>query len=274
MSEATWSESFGAGAQPSMHVYESVLGPRLFAPWAELLLDELEPAAGEAVLDVACGPGSVARLAAARVGARGRVMGCDLSPAMLAIAGAKPAVSGAAAIEYHEAPAERLPAHDGEFDVVTCQQGLQFFPDRPAALDEMRRALRSGGRVGIAVWTEIDRSPPFRALADAIEAVAGADLAERYRRGPWGFPDGKRLGALLEHAGFDEVGVSRRVLPVTFEGGAAQLVSTLVTTPLAGEIDQLSDEHRRRLVETVARKTGDGPIDSELESNVALARRA
>jgi len=274
MSGARWSESFGAAARSSIDVYEGVLVPRMFAPWGGLLLDELELAAGEAVLDVACGSGSVTRLAAARVGSRGRVIGCDLSPAMLAIAGAKPAVSGGAAIEYHEAPAERLPIDDGTIDVVSCQQGLQFFPDRPAALAEMRRALRPGGRLGVAVWTEIDRSPPFRAVADALEAVVGGDLAERYRGGPWGFPDGERLGELLEQAGFDEVRVSRRVLPVTFEGGPAQLVSTLAVTPLAGEIDQRPDEDRRRLVGTVAQQIGDGPIASELESNVALARRA
>jgi ubiquinone/menaquinone biosynthesis C-methylase UbiE len=203
MSGATWSASFGAAAQSSMSVYERVMVPRLFAPWAELLLDELALVAGEAVLDVACGPGAVTRRAAARVGPSGRVVGCDLSPAMLAIAGAKPAVSGAPAIEYHQAPAESLPVPDGAFDVVSCQQGLQFFPDRPAALAEMRRALRPRGRVGIAVWTEIGGSPPFRALADAIGVVAGAELAERYRAGPWGFPDGNRLEALLENAELD-----------------------------------------------------------------------
>jgi ubiquinone/menaquinone biosynthesis C-methylase UbiE len=274
MSATGWSESFGTAAQSSMHVYEDVMVPRMFTPWAELLLDELGLAAGESVLDVACGPGSVARMAAARVGVDGRVVGCDLSPAMLAIAAAKPAVVGGSQIEYHEASAERLPIDDGAFDVVTCQQGLQFMPDRPAALAEMRRALRPGGRLGIAVWSEIDRSPALRALADALEEVAGAQLAERYSAGPWGFPDGERLAELLEQAGFDEVSVSRRTLPVTFEGGAAQVISTLAATPLAGEIDRLSPDRRDRLVELVADATGGGPISSQLESNLALARLA
>jgi ubiquinone/menaquinone biosynthesis C-methylase UbiE len=273
MTGVHWSESFGAAARSSMDVYDSVMVPRIFVPWGDLLLDELRLVGGEAVLDVACGPGSVSRLAAARVGSHGRVIGCDLSPAMLAVAEAKPAVSTGATIEYHEAPADRLPVDDGVIDVATCQQGLQFFPDRPAALAEIHRVLRSGGLVAVAVWSAIDRSPPFRILADAIEEVIGADLADRYRAGPWGFPDRMRLVALLEQAGFAEIRGSTRVLPVTFDGGPAQLVSTLEASPLAREIDQLSNDHLPRLVEAVARETGDGPIASVLESNVAVARR-
>lgn len=272
MSAATWSESFGAGAQSSMHVYESVMVPRMFTPWAELLLDELQLTAGEAVLDVACGPGSVTRLAAQRVGPSGSVTGCDLSPAMLEIAAAKPAVDSGGTITYLEAPADRMPVADGGFDVVSCQQGLQFVPNRPAALAEMRRALRPGGRLGVAVWGEIERCPPMCALGDALEAVLGAELAERFRGGPWGFPDGGQLGALIEQAGFDEVRVSQQALPVSFEGGAAQLLSTLVPTPIAAAIDLLSDEQRQQLIDTVTRTLGEGAIVSQLESNIALAR--
>jgi ubiquinone/menaquinone biosynthesis C-methylase UbiE len=274
MSGARWSESFGAAAQSSMHVYESVMVPRMFTPWAELLLDELELVAGEAVLDVACGPGSVARLAAARVGAQGLVLGCDLSAAMLAIAAQKPAVSGGSTISYHEAPAEQLPVDDDAFDLVTCQQGLQFMPDRPAALAEMRRALRPGGRLGIAVWTEIESCPPMRALAGALEAIIGADMAQRFSGGPWGFPDGKQLGDLIEQAEVEDVRVCRCALPVTFEAGAEQLVSILAATPLAEVIEGLSQERRRHLVGLVAQELGDGPITSQLESNIALARVA
>ncbi len=270
---ARWSESFGEAALAAMQVYDEVMVPRMFAPWGELLLEQLAVASGEAVLDVACGPGSVAQSAAERVGEEGRVTGCDLSPAMLTLARAKPPKRGAAVIEYLEGPADRLPVDDATFDVVSCQQGIQFFPDRPAAVAEMRRALRPGGRIGIAVWTEIDGSPPFRAMADGIEAALGAELADRYRGGPFGFPEGERLGALLEAAGFHDVQVATHTLPVAFEGGPAQVVATLAVTPIAADIDRLSDEQRQRLVAAVARGTGDGPIESGLESNIVLARR-
>jgi ubiquinone/menaquinone biosynthesis C-methylase UbiE len=120
---------------------------------------------------------------------------------MLAIAQAKPVLSNAAPIDYREARAEQLPVADADFDVMVCQQGLQFFSNRAAALAEMRRALRSGGCVGIAVWVEIEQAPPFAALADAVSEAAGDELAERYRGGPWGMPDADQLRELLEGSG-------------------------------------------------------------------------
>jgi SAM-dependent methyltransferase len=270
---ATWSASFGSASLSAMQVYDELMVPRVFEPWAKLVVDLLAVAPGEAVLDVACGPGSVARVAAGRVGTAGRVTGCDLSPAMLAVGQAKPPVDGGAAITFLEAPADRLPVQDAAFDVVVCQQGLQFFPDRAAAVAEMLRALRPGGRLGVAVWTEIDRSPAWSAVADAIEEVAGAELAARYRGGPWGFPDGQRLAALLEDAGFQDVRISKHVLPVTFERGPAQVAATLAASGIAEQVGQLSSEERQRLVQTVASAIGSGSIDSEMESNIAIARR-
>ena len=96
----------------------------------------------------------------------------------------------------------------------------------------MRRALRPGGRVGIVVWTRIENSPPFRALADGIGEIAGEELAQRYRNGPFGLTDPGKLRRLLADAGFDAVQISKEALPVNFEG-AAQVVTTLVPSPAA-----------------------------------------
>ena len=101
--------------------YDEFFVPRLFEPWAKLLLDEVNLRPGEAVLDVATGPGTVARLAAARLGPRGRVVATDIAPLMLDIAKAKPAIAGAAPIEYLESPAAPLAIPNGTFDSVLCQ---------------------------------------------------------------------------------------------------------------------------------------------------------
>ncbi|HYU03907.1 MAG TPA: class I SAM-dependent methyltransferase, partial [Jatrophihabitantaceae bacterium] len=169
----SWGARFASAGIAPMTVYEHIMVPRMFEPWGNVLLDELAVAPGEAVLDVATGPGTVARLAASRVGPRGRVVGCDFSPAMLAIARGKPPMPGAAPVSYVECPADALDVRDDSVDVVTCQHGLQFFPDRPAALAEMHRAVRDGGRVGVAVWGPIQQTPPYDALAEGIAAVLG-----------------------------------------------------------------------------------------------------
>src|SRR5690242_7569790 len=104
-----WGAAFASASVPAMTVYAEVMVPRIFKPWAHVLLARLAVEPGEAVLDVACGPGSVTRPAAARSGPTGRVTGCDVSPAMLMIAAGLDQVTGGAAIDYRRAPADRLP---------------------------------------------------------------------------------------------------------------------------------------------------------------------
>jgi SAM-dependent methyltransferase len=260
-----------------MQIYADVMVPRMFEPWGRELLRELAVQAGEAVLNVACGPGSVTRLAAAQAGPTGRVTGCDLSPAMLAIAVGRGPVANGASIDYLEAPADRLPVPDGSFDVATCQQGLQFFPDRLAALAEIHRALRPGGRIGVAVWKRIGECPPFAVLAEAIRAVAGSELADRYAGGPWGLPLASDLRALLDGAGFADVRVEDRVLPVTFEGGPAQLAATLAAAGVAGELEALSSQDKDRLQAAVTELSrplmAGGALRSQLASHLAIGTR-
>src|SRR6185369_1286568 len=95
--------------------------PQLFEPWARLLLDQAGAGPGDELLDVACGPGTVARLAAALVGPGGRVTGCDVSPAMLAVARSKPGTG--APLDYVECPADALAVPAAAYDVVTCPAG-------------------------------------------------------------------------------------------------------------------------------------------------------
>jgi ubiquinone/menaquinone biosynthesis C-methylase UbiE len=273
MTSSNWSASFESADISAMQIYDDVLVPRLFTPWARLLLDRLDLQPGEAVLDVACGPGSVARVAAIAVGHAGWVSGVDISAAMLAIARAKPIVPGGASIEYRRAPADRLPVEDAAFDVAVCQQGLQFFVDRAAALSEMRRALRGGGRLGIAVWAEIEQAPPFAALEDAVREVAGHELADRYRDGPWGMPEADRLRELLDDAGFEDVRLTRETLPLRF-ADAAQLRSTLAASAIAADLDALPPQRRGQLARALERRVAlDGALRAEAVAHVAVARR-
>ena len=133
--------------------YEEVMVPRLFKPWALLLLDECNLHPNAVVLDVATGPGTVARAAARRIGPGGRVVATDISRPMLNVANSKSSAPESAPITYIESPAAPLRVESAAFDFVLCQQGVQFFPDRSAALTEMRRAIKPGGQLAIAAWS-------------------------------------------------------------------------------------------------------------------------
>ncbi len=126
-------------------IYQRALVPAIFGPWAPRVVELAGLRPGERVLDVACGTGVVARLAAEAVGADGRVAALDMNPGMLAVAAAVPAKG--AAIEWIEGSAEALPFADAGFDAVCCQLGLQF-PDREGALHEMARVAVPGGARG------------------------------------------------------------------------------------------------------------------------------
>lgn len=270
-----WSSSFADASIDAMRAYDDIMVPRIFSPWAEVLLDHVTPAEGESLLDLACGPGTVARIAAQRLGPLGRVTGCDLSHAMLEIARSKPRLANSAPIEYLECPADSLPIGDAMYDVVTCQQGVQFFGDRPAALRELRRALRSGGRLGIAVWCDLAQCPPFAALGAALGEVLGTEAAINYRRGPWGLPDGEELRELVEQAGFAEVTLTEHRRAVEFDEGPLQLIETLRASSLARDLALLDEPTRQAFVEAVEKAAlplmQGGKIQSELTSHIVVA---
>jgi len=148
-----------AGSAPE--VYERELVPAVFGVWAPIIVDLAQPRPGERVLDVACGTGIVARIAAARVGPTGSVVGVDLNPGMLSVARSVVStdVRSDGPLHWQEASADKLPFPDGSFDVVYCQLGLQFFANRAAALREMRRVLDAEGRLALMVWQGIHESP-------------------------------------------------------------------------------------------------------------------
>jgi SAM-dependent methyltransferase len=194
---------------------------------------------------------------------------------MLDLARARHSPGGSAPIEYLECPADSLRVSDDAFDVVSCQQGLQFFPDRPAALAEMRRALRPGGRLGVATWCVVADCPPFAALADAVGQVLGAETAKVYESGPWGFSDSDLLAQLVMDAGFTNVAVRKYQLPLVFEGGSSQLLQTLRAASVATALAELPESEFAAFAaavdETTRPITFDGIIRSYASSHVLTA---
>lgn len=191
--------------------YQTYFGPAIFEPLAGQLLAVAAPAAGERVLDVACGTGILTRRAAVHAGPAGRVVGVDINPSMIETARSIMAAEGSAPTEYRHGDGTALDEPSGAYDVAFCQQGLQFFPDREAGARELRRVVRDGGRAVVAVWQGIDRHPLYAALADAEEphlAALGVALSRQELIAPFSLGDAEELRDLLAAAGF--AGVSLR----------------------------------------------------------------
>ena len=234
-----------------MRVYDTIIA-RLFTPWARDLIDRLAPPPACAALDVACGPGTVSRLLAKRIGHGGHLVATDISPAMLDIARSKPIEPGSATIEWLDSPAAPLPMTDLAVDIITCQQGLQFFPDKVSALAEMRRVLRSGGRAGVAVWTGVE-DQVFGYLRDAIANVMSSEIAERYC-GPFLLTGEEAVDYALR-AGFENVTLERVTLPALLPGGARELFDTWRASGIAPDIAALQDSERADLLAETVRVT-------------------
>ncbi len=250
--------------------------PRIFIPWATLLIEQAALSPGEELLDVATGPCTVARLAAEKLGRSGRVVATDISAAMLAIARQKPRSPEAAEIHYVESPSAPLTAPGSAFDVVTCQQGLQFFPDRGAAIREMYRALRPGGRLVVAVWREIRLQPSFAAIDAALRECLPVGQVEPYCA-PFKWPKADELAAALKGQGFQDVSVQEHTLPLVYEGGVEQVFSTLGASPVAATVAALSDTEREELSRAAKGHLGklvrDGQVRTQMVSNIAKASK-
>ena len=198
--------------------YESFYGPAIFEPCTRVLLEKVPPRPGQSVLDLACGTGQVARRVAPLVGSEGRVVGLDVNPRMLEVARSLPEPRGAR-MEWIEGDAVSLDLANGSFDLVLCQQGLQFFPDRACALEHAHRVLGPEGRIGVAVWQGIDRHPLYAEMTEA-EARHLGDLGgdEGDLLVPFSLGDEGQIAGLLEESGFSGVEIHKASIQARFPG--------------------------------------------------------
>jgi len=212
-------------------MYERNMVPAIFAPFAKGLLECAQLRPGEQLLDVACGTGIVARLAWAQVAPSGRVVGVDVNGAMLDIA-RRAAERDQVSVEWKEGDAKSLPLDDETFDVVLCQHGLQYFPERKAALAEMRRVLRSSGRLVLSVWRPLRHNPSHAVFAEVLERRVGPEAAAT-RRAPFALSDRDEIRSWVTNAQFRDVAVRLEACVVRFPSAEAMIRMMMAGTPLA-----------------------------------------
>jgi SAM-dependent methyltransferase len=233
------------GSPPEL--YERHFVPRIGRPCAAPLVGAARLAKGERVIDIACGTGIVARLAAERVGPHGTVAGIDPQPGMLDVARA----STDTPVDWREATAEGLPFGDDAFDAAICSLGLQFFPDKVGALREMRRVVVDGGRIAVGVPGP---TPPMMCeLHDALAVHLGVEAAA-FVQAVFVLDDPTRLAALCEAAGSDGVDVTSQRLTLALDPPVDFLWQYLLGTPLAVAVADLDARGRQALEDDVVER--------------------
>ena len=182
--------------------YEALFVPALLRQFAPKVSDAAKVDKGERVLDVACGTGVLTREILSRVGPRGRVVGVDLNPGMIAVA-----TQIRPDVEWHQGKAESLPFPDESFDAVVSQFGLMFFTDRAQAIQEMLRVLTSSGRLAVAVWDVFENIPAYAAEVELLQRTAGQQAADALRA-PFVLGDRDELRTMFSEAGVRSVEVT------------------------------------------------------------------
>jgi ubiquinone/menaquinone biosynthesis C-methylase UbiE len=180
----------------------------------QVLLDRMHPQPGERVLELACGAGGVGIAAARRVAPGGEVVLSDFVPEMTAIAAGRAAEAGLANVTTRVLDLEQIEEPDGSYDVVVCREGLMFATDPAAAAGEIRRVLRPGGRVALAVWGPRARNPWLGLVFDAVSEQTGSPVPPPGVPEPFSLGDVELLGALLRDAGLREVRVTELPTPL------------------------------------------------------------
>jgi SAM-dependent methyltransferase len=259
----------GLVSASAAEVYEELYLPAIFEEWTPRMAEAARIAPGDRVLDVACGTGVLARALVARVGPGGSVVGLDINEGMLAVARRK-----GREVEWRRGPAESLPFPDGAFDAVVSQFGLMFFEDRPSAIAEMWRVLRPGGRLAVAVWDTLERTPGYAAFVRLLDRLFGPGTADALRS-PFTLGDTTRLRGLFREGGAMDVEIA------THEGAARfPSLETWVHADVKGwtAADLIDDAGYARLLEAARRELnafvrGDGSVRLALPAHIVTATR-
>lgn len=260
-----------AGSIPGF--YDKLMVPLIFADYADDLAQRVAVGSPEAVLETAAGSGAVTRALAPRLGPRARYVVTDLNQPMLDYAAARQGADSR--IEWRQADALHLPFDDGAFDIVCCQFGAMFFPDRVAGYAEARRVLRPGGRLVFNVWDRIEHNAFADEVTQAVAALFADDPPRFLARTPHGYHDVARIRDDLRRAGFADIAIETLEKVSRADSARDVAQAYCLGTPLRGEIEArdagLLQVAIERAAQAIAQRHGDGPVSGRIQAHVIVA---
>jgi SAM-dependent methyltransferase len=262
-----------AGAIPE--IYDSLLVPLIFAPFADDLARRVARTGPAAVLETAAGTGAVTRALAPLLPEDCRYTVTDLNPAMLDRARSRQPADPR--IAWTQADMLRLPFADASFDVACCQFGVMFLPDRRAGYRETLRTLRPGGRFVFNVWDRIEENVFTEVVVAAGAAVFPDDPPDFFARIPHGYHEVEQIRADVAAAGFASVEIETVARESVADDPERAAVALCQGTPMRSEIEArngaLLDEVTRRAGAALASRFGPGPIAGKIQAHVVTAVR-
>jgi len=253
--------------------YDRYLGPIFFEPYADDLVRRIEVPVTSAALELACGTGILSARLRRNLPADVPLIATDLNQPMLEYASRK--VQNAR-IEWKQADATALPFPDKQFDIVACQFGVMFFPDKERGFHDAYRVLRPGGALLFNVWDQLKRND-FAYTTHKTVGRMFPDNPPTFLEVPYGFYDAQEILAMLKAAGFADVELS--LLPLTSRSPSAADAARGVIegTPLAVAINERDVAAMPWIVtavaEALAARYGDSPTEGRMQAFVCRAIR-
>jgi len=255
--------------------YDRMMVPLIFEPYAADLAKRVAEAAPRAVLETAAGTGVVTRAMASRLPASVHITATDLNQPMLDYAMSRQPDDKR--ISWKQADALALPFDDQSFDVVACEFGAMFFPDKVQGYKEARRVLKPGGRLLFNVWDKISENDFANTIAHELADMFPDDPPRFMERTPHGYHDGKRIRAELAEAGFSDVKIDAVDARSKAASPRDPAVAYCQGTPWRTEIEARGasrlEEATDRATEAMARNYGKGAVDGRIRAFVITAVR-
>ena len=269
----TGADKVFAGSIPA--IYERCMVPMIFEPYAQDMAARVARLKPKKILEIAAGTGVVTRAMAAALGPEVEIVATDLNQPMLDTASSlQPTGSN---VTFRQADAQSLPFEDRSFDVVVCQFGAMFFPDKPLAYREAHRVLRPGGTYLIAVWDQISNNEFVTVVNKVLNDRFAHDPPRFMERVPHGYFDTNAIAAAMKDAGFAEAAAEAVDKRSKAKSALDAATGYCQGNPLRNEIEAREPGGLQVVTDAVAdalaERFGRGEIEGRIRAHVIMARK-